>query len=491
MVDVTVTSQLKQWTFDKPQVVARPQRSSTDSAASSPNLCDDAPETLRIDSATTQPSNPPTIKKESAVFQERYLSSEEDLTADDGSGSESEYDYDDVVVHDLSQECKARTMSVSRWDKGKSCDMAVLVSYAHAGRPKVVENQRSPVDRPAAQQRSASVANLLPVTSASKLRKADEAQRLSMKVLPTSHLASSLSRSSTSPVADPEPRRPSTSHSPITQKTTTYSDSASFTSSFQTASTRSYSPAPSHAQSEAPRRPSTSTAGEPHSARSSVYVPAKSRLDLARIQTSQSSYQSSSYRQSQFTPLTPNSPALSFLSSDPYENSNKSAASPIIKKPAAHRRLRSISMKLSLAKIAISPAKKPYDSRINGKAPPTPITPAPMTPQTAPIEGSASFSSPNKLRRASTILRPKSRGNDSKRAPTPEMAPPVPQLNASTMQQKRATTMGRMTARGANEREPTLVIPEFPANDNDDPMSSIKSRAIRRRKSLMDFMDSL
>jgi hypothetical protein len=71
------------------------------------------------------------------------------------------------------------------------------------------------------------------------------------------------------------------------------------------------------------------------------------------------------------------------------------------------------------------------------------------------------------------------------------MAPPVPQLNASTMQQKRATTMGRMTARGANEREPTLVIPEFPANDNDDPMSSIKSRAIRRRKSLMDFMDSL
>jgi hypothetical protein len=115
-----------------------------------------------------------------------------------------------------------------------------------------------------------------------------------------------------------------------------------------------------------------------------------------------------------------------------------------------------------------------------------------MTPQTAPIEGSASFSSPNKLRRASTILRPKSRGSESKRAPTPEMAPPVPQLNVSTMQQKRSTTMGRMVARGANEREPTLVIPECPGNnDNDDATSSIKSRAIRRRKSLMDFMDSL
>ncbi|KAI4682244.1 uncharacterized protein J4E88_005134 [Alternaria novae-zelandiae] len=483
MVDVAVTSQLKQWTFAKPEVVARPQRSSTDSAASSPNLCDDAPDTLRIDSAAA-PTSSPSAKKEGRVFQERYLSSEEDLTADDGSASESEYDYDDVVVHDLSQECKARTMSVSRWDKGKSCDMAVLVSYANAGRPKVVEvDCRSPVDRPTVQPRSASVANLLPITTASKLRKADEAQRLSMKVMPTSRLASPPLSRSTSPVADPEPRRPSTSHSPITQKPSTYPDSASFTSSFQTGSSRSYSPAPS----EPPRRPSTS-------ARSSVYVPAKSRLDLSRIQTSQSSYQS--HRQSQFAPLTPQSPALSFLSSDPYENQNKSAASPIIKKPAAHRRLRSISMKLSLAKIAISPAKKPYDSRINGRAPggpTTPLTPAPMTPMTAPIQGSDNFSSPNKLRRASTILRPKSRGSESKRAPTPENAPPVPQL--STMQQKRSTTMGtsmgRMTARGANEREPTLIIPEFPGSETDDATSSIKSRAIRRRKSLMDFMDSL
>ena len=155
MVDVAVTSQLKQWTFAKPEVIARPQRSSTDSAASSPNLCDDAPDTLRIDSASA-PTSSPSTKKEGRVFQERYLSSEEDLTADDGSASESEYDYDDVVVHDLSQECKARTMSVSRWDKGKSCDMAVLVSYANAGRPKVVEvDCRSPVDRPTVQQRSA------------------------------------------------------------------------------------------------------------------------------------------------------------------------------------------------------------------------------------------------------------------------------------------------------------------------------------------------
>ena len=281
-----------------------------------------------------------------------------------------------------------------------------------------------------------------------------------------------------------ETRRPSTSHSPVTSKLSTYHDSASFVSSFQTASDRSYSPAPT----EAPRRPSTSTAGEPvSSARSSVYIPAKSRLDLSRIQTTQSAFPASN-RQSYLAPLTPQSPALSFLSSDPYETSTNSAASPIIKKPAAHRRLRSISMKLSLAKIAITPAKKPYDARINGRAPPTPVTP--MTPQTAPLDGGANFPNQNKVRRASTILRPKSRGGESKRTPTPESAPPVPQMTASTMQQKRSTTLGRMLPRGANEREPTLIIPPCPESDAAS-MSSMKSRAIRRRKSLMDFMDSL
>jgi hypothetical protein len=463
-------------------VVTRPERSSTDSTASSPNLCDDAPETLRIDTVTSQDSTPPS-RKESAVFQERYLSSEEDLTADDGSGSESEYDYDGVVVHDLTKESKARTMSISRWNKGKSCDMAVLVSYAQVGRPKVVElDCRSPVtDRPALQQRSASVANILNPTT-NKLKKADEAQRLSMKVMPTSRLASPPLSRSMSPADDVEPRRPSTSHSPVTTKSSTFTETASITSSFLTASSRSFSPAPS----EAAYGPSTSTAKEPSSSRSSVYLPTRSRIDLTRIQTSQSLHQPS-YRQSQFTPLTPSSPALSFLSSDPYENSNSSAASPIIKKPAAHKRLRSISMKLSLAKIAISPVKKTYDTRINGRAPSTPMTP--ITPMTAPIEKPASFASPNKLRRASTLMRPKSRGGDSVRTVTPDMAPPMPQL--STMQQKRSTTMGRMVARGANEIEPTLILPPCPEGETDDPMASIKSRALRRRKSLMDFMDSL
>ncbi|KAF1943954.1 hypothetical protein EJ02DRAFT_452799 [Clathrospora elynae] len=482
MPNVAAASRLSQWTFDKPVLATHPDRSSSSSSASSPNLCDDVPETLRIDTSTSQETSP-TPKKKSALFQERYLSSEEDLTADDGSASESEYDYDVAVVHDLTKEIKARTMSMSRWNKGKSCDMAVMVSYAFAGRPKVVElDYRSPMtDRPTVQQRSASLAQL-PVTAISKLQKADQAQRLSMKITPSSGLASPPISRTTSPAIDIESRRPSTSHSPITHKPSAFIDSASVISSFQTASSRSYSPA----SSEAPRRPSTSTAEQSASARSSAYIPTRSRLDLTRTQTSQSSYRSS-YRQSQFGPLTPASPALSFLSSDPYENSNNSAASPIIKKSAPHKRLRSISMKLSLAKIAISPLKKPYDARINSKAPLTPS--APMTPMTAPIEGSANFTGPNKLRRASTILRPKSRGGESKRAPTPGVAPPVPQINVTTLQQKRSTTISRMVARGANEREPTLVLPACP--ETDDPMSGVKGRALRRRISLMDFMDSL
>ncbi|CAO2647178.1 Nn.00g081000.m01.CDS01 [Neocucurbitaria sp. VM-36] len=479
MVDVAVAAQLQQWTFEKPSLATRPERSSSGSSTSSPKLCDDVSDTLRIDTAAV-PQSLPASRKES-IMMDRYLSSEEDLSAVD-DGPESDIDYEDVVIHDLAKECKARTMSISRWDKGRSCDMAVMVSYAFAGRPKVVDlvDCRSPTtERPIVQQRSASLANL-PVAAISKLRKAEQAQRLSMNVIPSRGMASPPLTRPVSPSIEAESRRPSTSHGAITKKSSTLhlTGSASTTSSFQTAaSSRSTSPA----YSEAPRRPSTSA--EPSaSARSSVYVASTSRLDLTRRQTAQPSY-----RQSQFAPLTPSSPAMSFLSSDPYETSTTNAASPIIKKPAAHTRLRSLSMKLSLARIAIAPSKKPYDSRLNGKMVSTPMTP--MTPQTAPIEGSSSFSSPNKLRRASTILRPKSRAAEPARGPSPEMAPPVPSVNvsasASANMQKRMT---RMVARGADEREPVLVLPPCPDTPEDDPMAGIKTKRLRKRKSLMDLL---
>ena len=476
MADLAVASQLQQWSFNKSPIAARPDRTSSDSAASSPNLCNDAPETLRIETPASQHPSP-APKKESIVFQDRYMSSEEALSPVD-DGSDSEYDYDDVVVHDPTKECKARTMSISRWDKGRSCDMAVMVSYAKVvGRPKVVElDCRSPM-----QQRSASVANL-PIAAISQIRK-DAAQRLSMKVTATSRLSSNPASRATTPPVQLEPRRPSTSYSPSTKNASTLNlpDSASASSSFRTASsTRSISPA----VDELLARPLLYPTDVSSSARSSVYIPSQTRSGLSRVQTTQSCW----------TPPTPSSPAPhAFLSSDPYETSNKDSSSPIIK-PAPHKRLRSISMKLALAKIAITnPSKKTYDTRVNGKMPPTPSTPyTPLTPQTAPLGGSSSFISPQKLRRASTILRPKSRGRDSMRGPSPDLAPPVPTINTSSIAQKRMTIgASRMQARGANEREPTLVLPPCPSDTDDDPMASFKNRTLKKRKSLMSLMDSL
>lgn len=483
MADVAVASQLQQWTFEKPSIT-RPERSGSDSSASSPILCDDAPETLRIETAANdQPS--PAPRTESIALQDRYMSSEEALSpADNGSDSEYDYDYDNVIVNDPAKESKARTMSISRWDKGRSCDMAVLVSYAFVGRPKVVElDCRSPITHlPPVQQRSASLANL-PISAISQLRK-DAAQRLSMKVPATSRLPSPQTSRPPSPPVELESRRPSTSYSPSTKNTSVrdLTDSASASSSFRTApSTRSISPA----VDELLARPTLAPMGVSSSARASVYIPSQTRHGLSRVQTTQSYW----------TPPTPASPAShAFLSSDPYETSNKDSASPIIK-PAPHKRLRSISMKLALARIAIAPSKKTYDTRVNGKAPPTPSTPyTPLTPQTAPLEGSSSFISPQKLRRASTILRPKSRGRDSMRGPSPELAPPVPTINpnsfTSSLAQKRMT-ISKMQARGANEREPTLVLPPCPSDTDDDPMASFKSRKLKKRKSLMSLMDSL
>ncbi|KAL5115590.1 hypothetical protein ACEQ8H_006477 [Pleosporales sp. CAS-2024a] len=435
MADVAASAQLAQWTFEKHAMAARPERSGSDSAASSPLLCDAAPDTLRIDAPPSEHASPAPRKESSIVLQDRYLSSEEALSPA-SDASDSDYDSDDAVIHDPANHAKPCTMSMSRWEKGRSCDMAVMVSYAFAGRPKVVElDCRSPtVDAPPMQPRSASLAHL-PIAAITQLRN-DAAHRLSIKATTATRLS-------------PTP-----------------------------SSTRSISPA----IDELLARPALAPVPLASSARSSVCLPTNGRNRLSRVQTTQS------YR----APPTPASPAPhAFLSSDPYETSNKDSSSPIIKPP--HKRLRSISMKLALAKIAITnPSKKTYDSRIHGKfPPPTPSTPhTPLTPQTAPLEGSSTFISPQKLRRASTILRPKSRGRDSIIGPLPELAPPVPTVNTSAVAQKRMT-MTRMQARGADEREPTLVLPPCPSDTEDDPMTSFKSRPLRKRKSLMSLMDSL
>ncbi|KAJ8111460.1 hypothetical protein OPT61_g5954 [Boeremia exigua] len=495
MANTIVSTQLPEWNYEKPSITARSERSGSDSSASSPNLCNDDHETLRLDTAATQ-----SIKKGSISLQDRYMSSEEDLSpACDDSGSESEYDYDDAVIEDLTQQChSAKRMSISRWNQGKSCDTAVKVSYAFVGRPKVVQlNLGSPVlERPMLTQRSASLANL-PATAMAKLQKADQVQRHSLNVLPVSKGPVSPLTRPISPLAIVEPRRPSTSYSPSSKTSTlNLGDLTSAASSATTApSSRSASPAvavptrpssatpavavPSRPSSATPAvavpsRPSSATTEGASSRRSSVYIPTGARPELQRIQTTQTQFRHSH----QAAPLTPMSPAThAFLNTDPFAKPVANTTIPA-NKPSTHRRLRSISMKLSLARIAITPSSKKNANNM----PASPYTP--LTPQTAPIEASNGFANPmpNKLRRASTILRPKSRGGEESRGPSPDMAPPpLPVLN-------RASTMGsKMVARGANEREPTLVLPPFTDMDI-NPMASAKSGKLRKRKSLMDLL---
>ncbi|KAF2246007.1 hypothetical protein BU26DRAFT_60044 [Trematosphaeria pertusa] len=459
MVDVAVSAQLQQWSFDKPALV-RPERSS--SSASSPDLSHREPETLRIDAAVH--SSTDLDSKDTRPFQERYLSSEEDLSPMDANSSDSDGYDSEASIHDFEKEClRARKMSISRWEKGRSCDMAVTVSIVSAGRPKMIHlaNAGSPIRETA--QRSASLAQL-PIGAINKLRKQDQETRRSMMLL-----SSSTSRSP-SPAIGLEPRRPSTGHRPFTHSNKSALQLSDSASSFHTASsTRSISPAASENLTTSTRPVSAAPASRSQpQPRSSLYVVSNARNDSPL---------------SPFPPLTPQSPGPhSFLSSDPYENSNTNAASPIIKS-GPHKRLRSISMKLSLAKIAITPSTKKWDSRINGRGgnmPPTPATPyTPVTPLTAPA---TSGSSPmNKLRRNSRIA---SRSS-TQRGPSPEI-PPVPTI--SNPPPRWRSPQKKLVARGANEREPMIELPPFPDGDAGPMNNSIKARRVRKRKSLMDLL---
>jgi hypothetical protein len=446
MVDVQVASQLQQWSFDK-TAVSRPERS--DSSASSPDLSNTDSETLRIDAAAQN-----MVSKERASFHERYLSSEEDLSPMDGNSSEE--DDSDISIYEIKQCFQARKMSVSKWDKGKSCDMAVTVSYVLAGRPKVIDLAtlgspvRETVQRPASMHQP-------PVTTVVDL---DDRKRNQVRhsMMPTS---TSTTRSN-SPAITIDSRRPATSRSPYAHSNKSALNVSDSASSYAGSSTRSTSPSMSE-KSTASNRPASTAAPLPLARRSSLYL-----LSSANRASTMGP----------MPPLTPHSPGPhAFLSSDPYESSTVGSASPIIKSPP-HKRLRSISQRLSLAKIAITPSTRKWDSRINGKPVNMPLTPAspysPMTPQTAPP--TSSTSPLKKLQRHSRMMT---------RTPT-QSSYEQPSVTIMAAPPTRRFASERMVARAADEREPMLELPPFPENDTAN--NSIKSRKIRKRKSLMDLL---
>ncbi|KAF2746055.1 hypothetical protein M011DRAFT_405279 [Sporormia fimetaria CBS 119925] len=443
-----VTAQLQQWAFEK-------QPHNPDSSASSPQLCHAESETLNVDTAVSAQPSPESTK--SLELQQRYLSSEEDLSPLEGCESGSECDDDDVEIVSLHDgQDDTRKMTIARFN-GKSGDMAVMVSYVSAGRAKVIDLALPPpTTRSDLPQRSASLA-ALPVTAIDRLKKLGQANRASLAAAPSSTRSLSPAHSSR------EPRRPSTGHARIP------SLRRSDTSSFTTASTRSTSPAVS-TTSDAP----TALPSRPAS------IAAPRRLTLGRSSLFLSSSQAPPVPQTRpFPPLTPLSSerSHSFLSSDPYESANSSAASPIIKSSSPHKRLRSISQKLSLAKIAISPSTstKKWDSRIHGSArlPPTPKTPfSPMTPMSAPVGvGFGAF--PASKRRDSRLGRSGSREGEKSVG-----------LGLTTS----ATSMGmkqKLVPRGADERAPILELPDFP---DEMEAKAEKSRRLRKRKSLMSLI---
>ncbi|KAK7179559.1 hypothetical protein DPSP01_003643 [Paraphaeosphaeria sporulosa] len=466
MADVAaVSTQLQQWSFAKP-AATRPERS--DSTASSPDLSHHEPEALRIPASAVRAATS-IAGQESATFQERYLSSEEDLSPMDGNSSDSD-DYDsEVEIHEATATpatpsfFRARTMSISRRDNVKSGDMAVTVSYVSAGRPKMIQLAQSPVCEPPI--RSASLAQL-PIAAINKLRQQDNRTR--------SLIVNPIIRPS-SPALSIDSRTPSTGSRPYAHSNKSamlLSDSGS-QSSLQSGDSTPRSSSPSVSEKSTTSNRPVSAAGSSFQPRSSLYV-----VSSARSNTS-------SNLRSPFPPLAQQPPAPhAFLSSDPYENSTTSAASPIIKQ-SPHKRLRSISQRLSLARIAIAPSKK-YDSRANGNRtgnmPPTPSTPfTPLTPQTAPLPTSTGM---NKLRRNSRML---SSRPGTARVPSPDIPPmPVRSVTSSSFSPQKSARSSKMIARGANEREPTLELPPCPVDDAG--MGSLKTRRVRKRKSLMDLL---
>ncbi|KAF2703444.1 hypothetical protein K504DRAFT_178320 [Pleomassaria siparia CBS 279.74] len=482
MVDLAVSTQLQQWVFEKPSL-ARPERS--DSSASSPDLYHNDSETLRIRTAAMDNDSKDQDSKSTLSFQERYLSSEEDLSPLEGD-SDSDNDNDHVSIHEAPKKeyLHARKMSISKVDKEKSCDMAVLVSYTSAGRPKMINldltmlgSEPAPLQRP---QRSASLSLAqLPITAINKLHKVEQSSRHSMITNPTR--PTPLTSRSASPAVSVQSRKSSLAPTAVSPNDAPLSSAGS---SFAESTTRSSSPRPHEkitrsftdgdALSSMPwtsnRRPASSAAMIP-STRSSLY------LTTTATTTTSAPSKRPSKQPTASTPLTPDS--HSFLSSDPYERSTVTSASPILKS-SPHKRLRSISQKLSMAKIAITPSSRKWDTRLYGKSinspsiPPTPNTP--LTPQTAPLPSSSS-SSTNRLQRNSRIsLRPASRIGSPDMPPMPSLLEPQPR-----------SLLQKLVPRGANEREPMLELPPFPAEEV-DPSASLKARRIRKRKSLMDLL---
>lgn len=428
MAEVAI-SQLQEWSFAKS--LARAERA--DSAAGSPELY--APEPIEIPAKIEEK---PAIESSSeCMFQDRYLSSEEDLSPMEPDFGDSDFD-DDEVFEVVEAEAVAAPAP-----RQKPCDMAVMVSYVSAGRAKIVN---VPTAAPPRLERLRSASIAVPTTTPSAGTKLN---RLS------------LSSSNDSRPSDDRRRRSVSFGNSITAfQNNTSRLSISSSSEENSAWTGSTSP------SNSPRRPSTSRSLA-QAARNSIQMFAKPSAYFGPPSQSPSS-------------------SHSFLNSDPFSDGVTSAASPTIKPGSAHKRLRSISRSLALAKIAISKPKStmPSDS---------PLT-TPRTPMSPDMPKSAGVAVRRKL-----VPR-----GANEREPILEL-PPVPaEVGRSTevlpmrvstpvqFQSPRSRT--KLVPRAADERAAPLELPPFPLEDDDDSSmhnakgTMARKTKLRKRKSLLGLV---
>lgn len=540
MVDVRISPNIPQWAVEK----SLNRSHHNESPASTPDLDDQ--DRIRLTRSSTMPL--PSLEPPS-MLQDRYLSSEEDLSPT-VSDSAEQFDDDDVV------EIVEATTILSPASTAQPCKVAKAVSYVSAGRAKVVDMAETHPSR----ERTFSVpavANAVPILkspvprmsrmSLGNYKAPATADRPSLPKHSVSHDA----RSASSPLviavppkserrksSMPSRERPSLSRSPLSYDpasappmppTGSLRSSAKVARHYSMAATPSPSiynsdrpqllrsttdlrstlapsppPLPTRSQSTEPgptspmlERPSIPVDHElrrPSSVRSSYsQSPHSKRASAVHVRQRSGSIQLPPFAPTA-SPLTPDTPT--FLNTDPFAKKEEDKTQENGK--PAHRRLRSISRTLSLAKIAlvpqnkrgstwgkskgksdknnrdsmdllspISPMTHPKESFLTVSSPLAPnMPPTPVTPGTSipPTPSTAVFSPRTSSRMSSNTI------EDEKEAERPP--------RTSSLAQR-----PRLVARGADEREPPLKLPPFP--DMDDEVRIPGRRRLTKRKSML------
>ncbi|KAF2090759.1 hypothetical protein K490DRAFT_62078 [Saccharata proteae CBS 121410] len=572
MVDVRLPENFQQWTLDKNY--HRTQHSDG-STASTPDLDDS--ERIRISPGSPRRSHA-LESKEPIVLQERYLSSEEDLSPVDRESSgrlslEEDGGQDEETIPKSLAAVQSQQASAGagrQVEAPKAAKLAVAVSYVSAGRAKVVDVSEKGLER----ERSYSVpaiANAVPILKSPVPRMSrmsfgnyrppisvPEQRRISIVRAPASE--GSITSAPAHIIANrkhrmssmPAPRRPSLARSPLsfdpdaseTSRSTSAQSlrlprNAKYYSMAMPASvpgdqrpvlkrsttdlgaqpracspdsdlSRADSPFSHMSRSESPFSIEAepipapfATERRPSSARSSYsQTPHSKRVSAVHIRKRSGSMQlpadPSSAPNAPLTPLTPGVPA--FLNSDPFATSKEQAVE-VPRAGTTHKRLRSISRTLSLARIAVLPQnKKGQALKTKAKSnrdsasllsPVSPMThvatgqrlpPTPMTPGTPAVIPSPALSAAKSPRRKSIVQSIHERESILDHWPVPRT------LEAEDMSTS-PKSKNKMVARGANERAPLIELPPFPSEELDGSGEPISPRRrLRKRRSTLGFI---